>query len=99
MHLRILKEKVLSDCSPDKIFWTCHGSECRNIYELLENIRSQSDESFRFHVNKSEGKNDYAKWITDVLEDEVLGHRLHSIPDKDLYADVIHERIKELENA
>jgi uncharacterized protein DUF5752 len=97
MDLKILREKVLSDTPPDQAFWTCHGTVCRNIYELCRTIKAQSNESFTYHVNKDNQKNDYADWIRGVLVDEELANRLIEVYDKDLYADIIQQRILEFE--
>jgi len=43
-------------------------------------------------------KNDFAKWIWEVLGDEELAARLHKMYDKDRYVDIIEQRIKELES-
>ncbi len=99
MDLRVLREKVLSDCPPHMAFWTCNGAVCRNIYELINNIKGQSYDVFMYHVNVDNRKNDYAQWIKDVLCDIELWKRLQDIMDKDLYVDIIEQRVKELENA
>ncbi|MBU0979947.1 MAG: hypothetical protein KJ709_04030 [Nanoarchaeota archaeon] len=96
--LKALKEKALSDCPADKSFWTCHGAVFRNIYEMLDNIKNQNKDAFRYHVNRDNKKNDYGSWIKDVLTDEELAKRLKRIMKKDRYADIIQQRIKELEN-
>ena len=96
--LRVIREKVLSDCPPDNVFWTCSSAICRNIFELASNVEGMSDYSFRFHVNDDNKKNDFAHWIRNVLGDWVLAERLHAIREKDRYADVIRERIKEFES-
>ena len=97
MDLKALKEKVLSDCPPGKAFWTCHGSVVRNIYELVDFIRTHNEWVFRYHVNSDNNKNDFAKWIFEVLADEELAARLFKVLDKDRYVDIIEQRIHELE--
>lgn len=97
-YLKVLREKVLSDCRPDTAFWTCHGKIIRNIYELADSIDSMNDPSFMYHVNDDNQKNDFAKWISEALEDGELGHSLKKIRDKGDYVRIIRERIKELES-
>ena len=97
-HLRVLREKVLSDCRPDAAFWTCHGRVVRNIYELTDAIQTMSESSFSYHVNSDHQKNDFAKWIAEVLEDEELALKLVHITDKQLYLKIIRNRIRELES-
>ena len=98
-YLKMLREKVLSDCRPDKSFWTCHGSIVRNIYELASTIESMNNWTFQFHVNDDRQKNDFAKWIEDVLEDGELAHRLKRVRNRNEYSSIIRARIRELEAA
>jgi hypothetical protein len=97
--LKSIKDKVLADCHSDKAFWATNGIVCRNLYELVSNISGMNDFTFNYHVNKDNKKNDFANWILHILGDEILAERLYAIRNKDLYADVIKERIKELESA
>ena len=97
MELSVLREKVLSDCAPNEAFWTCNGTVCRNIYELESNIRALNEWAFRYHVNLDNGKNDFARWIEDVIKDHELAARLGRTTDRDRYVDIIHQRIRELE--
>ncbi|MGV8162255.1 MAG: DUF5752 family protein [Candidatus Nanoarchaeia archaeon] len=97
--LKVLRTKTLADCPPDKAFWMNNGVVCRNIYELVTNVTSMNEYAFKYHVNKDNKKNDFASWIRHVLGDDILAERLYAIKEKDLYADVLKERIKELESA
>lgn len=97
-QLKILREKVLSDCRPDKAFWTCNGTIARNVYELVNAVRALNDDAFKYHVNDDNNKNDFAVWINDVLEDHILAKQLDRIRDKDKYLGVIEKRIKLLES-
>lgn len=98
-QLKILGEKVLSDCEPDKTFLTCNGTIARNIYELVKAVKALNDDAFKHHVNDDNNKNDFAKWINDVLEDRILAKQLDKIRNKDKYVGVIEKRIKLLETA
>ena len=99
MDLKVIREKALSDCAPDKAFWTCNGTVLRNIYELVDCIRGLNDSGFRYHVNKDNNKNDFADWVQFVLEDDELALSLSHIMEKDRYIDIIEQRIKQLEEA
>jgi hypothetical protein len=90
------KEKILSDCPPEKAFFFNNGITCRNLFDLADQIAKMEDKLFVYHVNKDHGKNDFADWIKQVLGDEVLFEKLQGILDKKKYVDVIRERIKEL---
>jgi len=90
-------EKVLSDCPPDRVFWTCNGTVIRNIYELANSIDAMNDFGFEYHVNDDNSKNDFAFWVLNSLGDGELAHRLKKIRDKGKYVQIIRERITELE--
>ena len=98
MDEKILREKVLSDCPPDKSFWTCLGTVIRNLYELANSIEAMNDSAFLYHVNEDNQKNDFAKWVAEVLDDAELSQRLEQVTDKQEYLETIRNRITELEN-
>jgi len=59
---------ALTQAPPDKCFWVNHGPVLRNLRELREALAGTiSDEQFAFHVGA--GKNDFATWVADVLND------------------------------
>ena len=89
------KEKILSDCRPDWVFWCCNGVLIRNIYELANTIKGMNADVFRYHVN--EQKNDFAKWAEDVLDDKRLGKKMRSTVEKDKIVDIVKKRIEEVE--
>jgi len=93
-----LREKVLSDCRPDTVFWICNDSIIRNIYELANSIEGMNEGTFMYHVNDDHQKNDFAKWINEVLCDQELAKKLEKIRDKMEYLKVIRKRIQELES-
>ena len=97
--LKILRERVLSDCPQGLEFWTCHGTIVKNIYELKNTIRGLNEYAFKYHVNEDHKKNDFAEWITDVIGDDNLAHELDGILDKEEYWKIIEKRIKQLEAA
>lgn len=97
--LKVLREKVLSDCPPDKVFWTCHGSVVRNLNEMKNTIAGLNDYAFRYHVNSDNKKNDFAAWINNVLGDRELAKRLDKVLTKEKYCTIIDKRMKELESA
>ena len=98
-NLKVLREKFLSDCPPDKAFWTCNGTVVRNLYELKNTITALNDDGFKYHVNNDNKKNDFAAWINDVIEDKELAKRLQGVFDKNKYVSVIDKRVKQLESA
>lgn len=92
-----LRQKALSDCRGDQVFWTCHGHTIRNIYELAGSIDNMNDDVFRYHVNEEGPKNDFLQWILEALGDGELARRLKKVRDRQEYAKIIRDRIAELE--
>jgi len=87
--------KTLNDVQPEKSFWFCNGTRALNLYQLVDTIEHTNDDIFRYHVR--EKKNDFAQWILDVLEDEVLYHQVVAERDKQWFIQKIRHRIHELE--
>jgi len=89
--------RVLSDViRPHYAFWFMNGTIARNIYELVNTLEASSPEVFEYHVNS--GKNDFYKWILNILGDDVLAKRLKKERDQKKYIRKIKRRIEELEN-
>jgi hypothetical protein len=64
------------------------GKRARNVPGLLEGIRSVPEPSIYYHTHRflqqhhylsPEPPNDFAYWVTEVLNDEVLGEQLSSV--------------------
>lgn len=90
-------DKFLSDVRPEWVFWFCNGTVARNIYELVSTIELLDEDSFKYHVNTDKMKNDFAKWISEVLGDKKLAKNLDGVLEKRKYANKIRKRIKKLE--
>ncbi|MBM3200452.1 hypothetical protein FJZ53_05935 [Candidatus Woesearchaeota archaeon] len=87
--------RVVSDVSrPELAFWFCNGRTARNIQELVDGIKFSPDSVFYNHV--STNKDDFAKWILDVLGDNVLTASLQNIKSKEAYVMTIEDRIEEI---
>ena len=63
-------EKRLGDAPAEKRFLCHDGRVLKNMLELEGDLRDMKDETFRYHAN--EGKNDFSRWIADVIGDEKL---------------------------
>ena len=89
--------RVLSDViRPHYAFWFRNGTIARNIYELVSTLEASSPEVFEYHVNSE--KNDFYKWILNILGDDLLAKRLKKERDQKKYIRKIKHRIEELEN-
>jgi hypothetical protein len=86
--------RLLEDVREDQCFFVNDGSSVRNIFDLLDRIRSMPLHTFVHHVN--DDRNDFRNWIRDVLDDEVLASRLDGKSSRNELADEIQARIDEL---
>jgi hypothetical protein len=89
-------KKVLSDVPEHYMsFWFNNGIMAKNIYDFLRAVESCTKEVFQYHVNHE--KNDFSRWVYDVLGDDVLSKRLTGEFDQKKVVFKIKKRIKELE--
>ena len=76
--VRISKEeakKRLGDVPDAKRFWCHDGEVIKNLRELRKALDDMSDETFRYHLGG--GRNDFSKWIREVVGDEELANDLN----------------------
>ncbi len=93
-----VKECALKRCPEGKELWVFNGNIVKNLHDLVKSIKKQDDYTFRYHVNDENQKNDYAKWIIDVIGDRELGDRLlRASNDRGEFIETIKQRIRELE--
>jgi len=58
----------LAKAPPDKAFWVVDGPVLTDLQQLRDALaREISEEQFVYHV--TEGKNDFARWVEEVLGD------------------------------
>ncbi len=70
-------KKTLVAAQPYNCFWACSGKILKNLKELKDALQTMDKKTFEHHVNKT--KNDFAKWINDVLMDAELSKKLAKI--------------------
>lgn len=93
------------------------GIRATNIVELLDGIKTVPSSSIYYHTHRflqqhhylsPEPPNDFAFWITQVINDDVLGERLSSIDTiqfqtigelRNRLADIIESHVQTLEKA
>lgn len=86
--------KILSDVPSEKCFWANNGWIIKNLQELPVALENMSDETFAYHVNRE--KNDFGRWITDVIGDSVLAKNIENVTRKDILIYKIGARIAQL---
>ena len=67
---------ILSDAVGDKRFFCQDGRIINNLSELANGLAHMTQEVFRYHVTS--GKNDFAIWVRDVLNDKILASELYN---------------------
>lgn len=83
---------TLVNAPDDKCFWTHDGRILRNLENLYQVLGEMSNEAFSYHVNPE--KNDFAKWIEEVLGDRVLAKQLRKVKTKRATLKRIEQRLK-----
>ena len=86
----------LEDVQPEHIFWVKGGTPIKNLHELVRELQHMDEETFKHHVNAQ--KNDFAKWVKDIIKDDLLAARLKNIKDKKAMETIVGYRIHEMRN-
>ena len=86
--------EYLSDCSSEQCFWVNDGPILKNMEELANALPQMSDETYNHHVNNE--KNDFSRWINDVIGDQQLSNNLLSSKNKESAAKKIVNRLNSL---
>lgn len=89
--------RFLSDVCPENCFWVNNGPILKNLSELLSTLKSISDETFRHHANPQ--KNDFAKWIDEVIGDKKLAKDIAKSRNKKSLIKKVDFRVKQLTRA
>ena len=87
--------RILSNTPPDKAFWVNNGPVLKNIIELAAAAKKLTQQQFMHHVNSA--KNDFAKWVDEVIRDSELAKQLRRIKTKDEIAHIVTNRLRQLQ--
>lgn len=96
MRIKVRKpypRRFLRNVSPENSLWIINGDILRSLRELIKELKIMNEEAFRFHVNKE--KNDFAKWVREVIGDRKLAAKLRKAKTRDKALRFINERIKQ----
>lgn len=91
---RVDAKKILSAVQPDKAFWVNNGPILKSLDEFAAAVRKLKPEQFMHHVNRQ--KNDFAKWISEVVGDGILAQRIRVLKTGDEMAKAVRQRIDSL---
>jgi len=97
--VKISKEEAsrrLADVPHDKRFWCNDGKIIKNLKELGMSLRDMSDGTYRYH--RGEGKNDFSKWVREVVGDAELGEELGRAESREQSSRAVTKRISFLES-
>jgi len=96
---KVSKEEAkrrLGDVPDDKRFWCHDGKTIKNLRELRKALIDMSDETFHYHLGG--GRNDFSKWIRDVVGDDKLAEDLSKARSRMQASQAVAQRISFLES-
>ena len=86
--------KLLAIVKPEKSFWLNNGPIISSLRHLPKAIDEADYNAFRHHVN--ENKNDFARWIEEVIGDSKLACDLKRIKTRKDFLDKLKSRVNYL---
>ena len=86
--------RYLCDAAPEQCFWVNNGPILKNLDELAIALAEMSDEIYSYHANRE--KNDFSKWINDIIGDKNLANDLLSSKGKGSALKKIRNRLNSL---
>ncbi len=84
-------EKLLGQVPEANAFWCCDARTLKSMPELGEALNSMTDEAFDYHSKQQ--KNDFSKWVGDVVGDQKLARDLAGSSSRTQAAKRVQERI------
>jgi hypothetical protein len=97
--VRISKEEAmrrLANVPDDKRFWRNDGKIIKNLKELEMSLNDMSAETYHYH--RGEGRNDFSKWVKDVVGDAQLAEEFSKADSRERASRVVAKRISFLES-
>jgi len=89
------KPKYVYDNVPEfKDFVSLNGAKLKNMSDLANGLENMDDNVYKHHVN--EKKNDFSKWVGDVMDDEELAQALVGQEQQEAHVTVLKHMLKRL---
>ena len=88
---KLAAEELLKDVPPDKRFWCQDGRVLKNMRDLEVALNEMGEVTFRNHRNET--KNDFSKWVKDVVGDKELSKDLQKSTSRTESAKRVADRI------
>lgn len=73
-------------------FYACDGAALKSLKEMLDWMRTASEESFSNHANSE--KNDFVGWVKTILKDNVLAKKLEASDSREEIIEAVEKRIE-----
>ena len=86
--------KYLCNAASEHCFWVNNGPILKNVEELADALESISEDIYNYHANQD--KNDFSKWISEVIGDSKLANDLLSSKNKSSAVNKIRARLNSL---
>lgn len=86
--------KFLSDAPSEQSFWVNNGPVLKNLEELSNALQQMNDDTYCYHANSE--KNDFSKWVEDVIGDHQLANALLTSKNKKSSVKKIRNRMNSL---
>lgn len=87
-------KKILSAVQPDRAFWVNNGPIIKSLEEFAASVGKLKPEQFMHHVNRQ--KNDFARWISEVVGDSILAQRIRVLKTGEAMAKAARQRMDAL---
>ena len=84
----------LRDAAPEQCFWVNNGPILKSIEELANALQDMNNETYQHHVNDE--KNDFGKWINEVIGDTKLSNELLTSRNRESALKKIRNRLNSL---
>jgi len=85
---------ALSDVEPKYYFRAKDGTAVKNLIELAEAIERMDQSTFDHHV--SDGRNDFASWVNDIIGDSELSKQIKPLKNKEKIIEKIEDRVNQI---
>jgi hypothetical protein len=86
--------KVWEKVPAEYVFWCHDGSIFTDLNELVEGLKTMSDEIFAYHSNLE--KHDFSNWVRDVIRYEELADDLAWATSRLQAAECVAARLNDL---
>jgi hypothetical protein len=89
-------QRRLADVADEKRFWCRDGRTVKNLRELEATLGDITDDVYHHH--SGEGRNDFSKWVREVVADGTLANELSKAKSRMHASQAVAKRISFLES-